>query len=42
VLNPGVEIGDRSVVASGAVVTRDVPADVVVQGNPADVVKELD
>ena len=42
VLNPGVEVGDRSVVASGAVVTRDVPADVVVQGNPAEVVKELD
>jgi len=42
VLNPGVEVGDRSVVASGAVVTRDVPADVVVQGNPAEVVKELE
>jgi len=42
VLNPGVEVGDRSVVASGAVVTRDVPSDVVVQGNPAEVVKELD
>ncbi|MFC6756735.1 MULTISPECIES: sugar O-acetyltransferase [Haloarcula] len=41
VLNPGVEVGDRSVVASGAVVTRDVPSDVVVQGNPAEVVKEL-
>jgi len=42
VLNPGVEVGDRSVVASGAVVTRDVPADVVVAGNPAEVVRELD
>ena len=42
VLNPGVEVGDRSVVASGAVVTRDVPDDVIVQGNPAEVVKELD
>ena len=42
VLNPGVEVGDRSVVASGAVVTSDVPDDVVVQGNPAEVVKELD
>lgn len=42
VLNPGVDVGDRSVVASGAVVTEDVPEDVVVQGNPADVVKELD
>jgi len=42
VLNPGVDVGDRSVVASGAVVTRDVPEGVVVQGNPAEVVKELD
>jgi len=42
VVNPGVRVGDRSVVASGAVVTRDVPADVVVQGNPAEVVRELD
>ncbi|AGB39460.1 sugar O-acetyltransferase [Natronococcus occultus] len=42
VLNPGVSVGDRSVVASGAVVTRDVPADVVVAGNPAEVVRELD
>jgi maltose O-acetyltransferase len=42
VLNPGVSVGDRAIVASGAVVTRDVPADVVVQGNPAEVVKRLD
>lgn len=37
-----ISVGDRSVVASGAVVTQDVPDDVVVQGNPAEVVKELD
>jgi maltose O-acetyltransferase len=42
VLNPGVTVGDRSVVASGAVVTSDVPDDVVVRGNPATVVRELD
>jgi maltose O-acetyltransferase len=42
VVNPGVTVGDRAIVASGAVVTEDVPSDVVVQGNPADVVKELD
>jgi len=41
VLNPGVSVGDRSVIASGAVVTGDVPADVVVGGNPAEVLKEL-
>lgn len=41
VLNPGVSVGNRSVVASGTVVTHDVPDDVVVQGNPAEVVKEI-
>lgn len=38
----GVTIGDNSIVGAGAVVTRDVPANVVVAGNPARVVKELD
>jgi acetyltransferase-like isoleucine patch superfamily enzyme len=37
----GVHIGDRSIVGAGAVVTRDVPPDVVVAGNPARVVKQL-
>ncbi|MBK8992745.1 MAG: acyltransferase [Gammaproteobacteria bacterium] len=38
----GVTIGDNSIVGAGAVVARDVPANVVVAGNPARVVKELD
>jgi carbonic anhydrase/acetyltransferase-like protein (isoleucine patch superfamily) len=38
----GVTIGDNSVVAARAVVTSDVPANVVVAGNPAKVVKTLD
>ncbi|WP_435213647.1 acyltransferase [Luminiphilus sp. nBUS_16] len=38
----GVTIGENSVVAAGAVVTRDVPDNVVVAGNPAQVVKQLD
>lgn len=38
----GVTIGENSVVAARAVVTRDVPANVVVAGNPAKVIKELD
>jgi len=42
VLNPGVTIGDRSVIGAGAVVIEDVPNDVVMQGNPAEVVKRLD
>ena len=38
----GVSIGENSVVAARAVVTKDVPANVVVAGNPARVVKKLD
>ncbi len=37
----GVRLGDRSVVGAHAVVTRDVPPDTVVAGNPARVVKNL-
>ncbi|WP_410766968.1 maltose acetyltransferase domain-containing protein [Haloferax sp. DFSO60] len=42
VINPGVTIGDDVVVASGSVVTKDVPDSVVVGGNPAQIIKELD
>lgn len=41
VILPGVTIGDNVVVASGAVVTKDVPDNVVVGGNPAKIIKEL-
>jgi len=37
VLKAGVRVGARSVVGMGSVVTRDVPPDVVVFGNPARV-----
>ncbi|MCW2572974.1 MAG: putative sugar acetyltransferase [Frankiales bacterium] len=38
---PGVTIGSRVVVAAGAVVTSDVPDDVLLAGNPARVVRAL-
>ena len=38
---PGVTIGENSVVAAGAVVTKDVPANTVVAGIPAKVIKNI-
>ena len=38
----GVTIGENSVVAAGSVVTKSVPANTVVAGNPAVVIKKLD
>lgn len=37
----GVNIGPRSIIAAGSVVTRDVPPDSIVAGNPARIVKRL-
>lgn len=42
VILEGVRIGKSSVVAAGAIVTKDVPANVVVAGAPARVIKEID
>lgn len=39
---PGVTIGKRVVVAAGAVVTRDVPDDTLVAGNPARPIRTLE
>lgn len=39
---PGVSIGDNSIIAAGSVVTKDVPANVIVGGNPARVIKKLE
>jgi acetyltransferase-like isoleucine patch superfamily enzyme len=41
VMLKGVNVGDNSVVGLGSVVTADVPANVVVAGNPARVVRHL-
>lgn len=38
---PGISIGENSVVGAGAVVTRDLPADVVAVGNPARIARSL-
>lgn len=39
---PGVCVGRNAVVGAGAVVTRDVPANTVVAGNPARVIREIE
>ncbi len=38
---PGVTIGDNTVIGAGAVVTRDIPANVVAMGVPCRVVREI-
>ena len=41
VVSPGVSIGDRSVIAAGSVITRDIPADCLAGGTPAKVIKAI-
>jgi maltose O-acetyltransferase len=42
ILLPGVRIGRNAVVGAGAVVSRNVPANTVVVGNPARVIREIE
>jgi acetyltransferase-like isoleucine patch superfamily enzyme len=37
----GITVGRRAIVGAGSVVTRDVPADAVVAGNPARIIRKL-
>ena len=41
IIYPGVTVGDGAVIAAGAVVTKSVLPNVVVGGNPAVVIKEI-
>lgn len=39
IILPGVTIGDSSIVAAGGVVSKDVPPNCMVAGNPAKIIK---
>ena len=40
-VNPGVTIGDNTVIGSGSVVTKDIPSNVIAVGNPCRVLREI-
>lgn len=40
IVMPGVKIGDEVVVGSGSVVTKDIPNNCIVVGNPAKIIKQ--
>ncbi len=39
IINPGVTIGENALIGAGSIVTRDIPDNAVVLGNPARVVR---
>lgn len=41
-LLPGVTVGENSIVAAGAVVTKNIPDNVIVGGVPAKIIKRID
>ncbi|WP_017813091.1 maltose acetyltransferase domain-containing protein [Paenibacillus shenyangensis] len=42
IINPGITIGNNAVIASGAVVTKNVPDNMIVGGNPARIIREIE
>ena len=42
IINPGVTLGDNVVVGAGSVVTKSFGSNVVIAGNPAKVIRQLD
>lgn len=38
----GVEIGDNSIIAAGAVLTKDVPSNTIFAGNPAQKIRDIE
>lgn len=42
IINKGVSIGDRSIIAAGSVVIKDIPEDCIAGGNPCKVIRQID
>ncbi len=41
VVNPGVTIGNNTIIGSGSVVTKDIPDNVIAAGNPCKIIREI-
>ena len=41
IIGKGVSIGDRTIIAAGSVVVKDIPSDCIAGGNPCKVIKTL-
>ena len=41
VVNPGVTIGEGTIIGSGSVVTKDIPPGVIAAGNPCRIIREI-
>lgn len=41
VINPGIKIGDNTVIGAGSIITKDMPAGVLAFGNPCKVVRQI-
>lgn len=40
IILPGVTIGDEVIVGAGSVVTKDIPSNCIIAGNPAKIIRE--
>lgn len=41
IVNPGVEIGNNSIIGAGSVVTKNIPNDVIAVGNPCRILRKI-
>lgn len=41
VINPGITIGDNSVIGAGSIVTRNIPDNVIAFGNPCRIIRNI-